>query len=151
MATETPQHRLESDLRAAMKAGDKERLSTLRMLLTELNNEAIKNGEVDDAGFVVLVRRAIKQRDEAAEQFARGDRPELAAKELREKEILSSYLPAQADEATIRAAAEEIATAQGLAPGAGMGVLMKALREQFGTSADGATLARVSKEVLQSR
>ena len=134
-----------------MKAGDKERLSTLRMLLTEVNNEAIKNGEVDDAGFVVLVRRAIKQRDEAAEQFARGDRPELAAKELREKEILSSYLPAQADEATIRAAAEEIATAQGLAPGAGMGVLMKALRERFGTSADGATLSRVSKEVLQSR
>ena len=134
-----------------MKAGDKERLSTLRMLLTELNNEAIKNGEVDDAGFVVLVRRAIKQRDEAAEQFARGDRPELAAKELREKEILSSYLPAQADEATIRAAAEEIATTQGLAPGAGMGVLMKALRERFGTSADGATLSRVSKEVLQSR
>ncbi|HXU31835.1 MAG TPA: GatB/YqeY domain-containing protein, partial [Thermoanaerobaculia bacterium] len=121
------------------------------MLLTELNNEAIKSGEVDEAGFVVLVRRAIKQRDEAAEQFTKGDRPELAAKELREKEILSSYLPAQADEATIRAAAEEIAAAQGLAPGAGMGVLMKALREKFGASADGATLSRISKEVLQSR
>ena len=151
MATETPQHRLEIDLRAAMKAGEKERLSTLRMLLTELNNEAIKSGEVDEAVFVVLVRRAIKQRDEAAEQFTKGDRPELAAKELREKEILSTYLPAQVDEATIRAAAEEIAAAQGLAPGAGMGVLMKALREKFGASADGATLSRISKEILQTR
>ena len=103
-----------------MKSSDKERLSTLRMLLTEINNEALKSGEVDETGFVALGRRAIKQRDEAAEQFAKGNRPELAAKELREKEILSTYLPAQVDEATIRAAAHEIAMAEGLAPGIGM-------------------------------
>ena len=151
MATETPQHRVESDLRTAMKSSDKERLSTLRMLLTEINNEALKSGEVDETGFVALVRRAIKQRDEAAEQFAKGNRPELAAKELREKEILSSYLPAQVDEATIRAAAHEIAMAEGLAPGIGMGTLMKALREKFGISADGSTLSRISKETLQGR
>lgn len=151
MATETPQHRVESDLRTAMKSSDKERLSTLRMLLTEINNEALKSGEVDETGFVALVRRAIKQRDEAAEQFAKGNRPELAAKELREKEILSTYLPAQVDEATIRAAAHEIAMAEGLAPGIGMGTLMKALREKFGISADGSTLSRISKETLQGR
>lgn len=151
MATETPQHRVESDLRTAMKSSDKERLSTLRMLLTEINNEALKSGEVDETGFVALVRRAIKQRDEAAEQFAKGHRPELAAKELREKEILSTYLPAQVDEATIRAAAHEIAMAEGLAPGIGMGTLMKALREKFGISADGSTLSRISKETLQGR
>ena len=151
MATETPQHRVESDLRTAMKSSDKERLSTLRMLLTEINNEAIKSGEVDETGFVALVRRAIKQRDEAAEQFAKGNRPELAAKELREKEILSTYLPAQVDEATIRAAAHQIAMAEGLTPGIGMGTLMKALREKFGISADGSTLSRISKETLQGR
>ncbi len=151
MATETPQHRLETDLRAALKAGEKERLATLRMLLTELNYEAIKNGEVDETGFVTLVRRAIKQRDEAAEQFTKGNRPELAAKELREREILATYLPDQVDEESIRAAAHEIAMAEGLAPGIGMGTLMKALREKFGVTADGSTLSRISKETLERR
>ena len=151
MASETPRHRVETELRAAMKAGEKERLSTLRMLLTEINNEEIKNGEVDEAGFVALVRRAIKQRDDAAEQFDKGGRHELAEKERREKEILAGYLPVQADEGAIRVAAVEIAAAEGLASGAGMGALMKALRERFGSSADGATLSRVAKEVLSSR
>ncbi len=151
MASETPRHRVETELRAAMKAGEKERLSTLRMLLTEINNEEIKNGEVDEAGFVALVRRAIKQRDDAAEQFDKGGRHELAEKERREKGILAGYLPAQADEGAIRAAAVEIAAAEGLASGAGMGALMKALRERFGSSADGATLSRIAKEVLSSR
>ncbi len=87
----TPQTTVETDLRAAMKAGDKERVATLRMLLSEVKNERIRRGpEVDEAAFVGRVRKAIKQRHEASEQFTKGDRPELAAKEEREAAILEA-------------------------------------------------------------
>ncbi len=69
MTTTTPQQRIEADVKTAMKAGEKERLSTLRMLLTEIKNERIRRGsEVDEPGFVSLVRKAIKQREEASLQ-----------------------------------------------------------------------------------
>ncbi|HXU46457.1 MAG TPA: GatB/YqeY domain-containing protein [Thermoanaerobaculia bacterium] len=149
--SDSPQQRIEADVKTALKAGEKERLSTLRMLLTDINNELLKGGAVDDASFIGLVRKAIKRREEAAELYRKGERPELAEKEERERSVLSTYLPAQADEGAIRAAAEEIAAAGSLAPGAGMGPLMKELRERFGASADGATLSRVAREVLATR
>ena len=100
----TPQETVESDLKAALKAGEKENLATLRLLLTDLKNERIRRGsEVDAETFAGLVRKAIKQR-EAAEQFRAGSRPELADKEEREAEILEAYLPQQVGEAEIRAA-----------------------------------------------
>src|SRR5436309_14666525 len=100
-----PQQRIEADVKAALKAGEKEKLSTLRMLLGEIKNERIRRGgEVDEAGFVSLVRKAIKQREEAATQYRNGHREELAAKEESEGRLLETYLPAQVDEGQIRAA-----------------------------------------------
>src|SRR3954463_9036340 len=107
MTTTPPQQRIEADVKTAMKAGDKERLSTLRMLLTEIKNERIRRGsEVDEAGFVSLVRKAIKQREDSVSQYRAGHREELAAKEEAEAKMLADYLPAQVDEAQIRAAIE---------------------------------------------
>ena len=69
----SPQQMIESDLKDALRAGDKEKLSTLRMLLAEVNNERIRRGsEVDAGAFVGLVRKAIKRRQEAAEQYRQG-------------------------------------------------------------------------------
>lgn len=147
--TETPQQRIEADLKAAMKAGEKERLSTLRMLLTELKNERIRRGaEVDEAGFASAVRKAIKQREEAAEQYRKGNRPELAEKEDGEAKILATYLPAQADEATIRAAIEALVAERGLSGPAAMGVIMKETLAKLGSAADGAAVSRIAREVL---
>ena len=96
----TPQETVESDLRAALKAGDKEKLATLRLLLADVKNERIRRGsKVDTKTFAGLVRKAIKQRGEAAEQFRAGGRLELAEKEEREAAILEAYLPQQAGEA----------------------------------------------------
>jgi uncharacterized protein len=151
-AMTNPRQRIETDLKTAMKAGDKERLSTLRMLLTEINNERIRRGgEVDDAGFVALVRKAIKQRHEAAEQFRRGDREESAAKEEREAVVLGAYLPQQASDEEIRAAIVELCEAEGLAGKAAIGRLMQAMLARFGTRADGAAVNRIAREVLTAR
>lgn len=139
-------------MKTAMKAGDKERLGTLRMLLTEIKNEKIRRmGDVDEAGFVGLVRKAIKQREESAAQYRKGSREELAAKEEAEMAILQQYLPAQVDEGQIRAAVEELVAARGLSGPAAIGPVMKEMLARFGSSADGATINRVAREVLAGK
>jgi uncharacterized protein YqeY len=149
MTNPTPQQRIEAEVKTAMKAGEKERLSTLRMLLTEIKNERIRRGgEVDEDGFVSLVRKAIKQREESVSQYRKGGREELAAKEESEIRMLQDFLPAQVDEAQIRAAVEAIVTEQGLSGPAAMGPIMKGVMARFGTSADGATINRIAREVL---
>jgi len=147
--TTTPQQRIEADVKAAMKAGEKEKLSTLRMLLSEIKNEKIRRiGEVDEAGFVSLVRKAIKQREEAAAQYKAGGRPELEAKEESEAKMLAAYLPAQVDEGQIRAAIQEVVDARGLSGPAAIGPIMKEMLARFGSSADGSTINRLAREVL---
>ena len=152
MTTTTPQQRIEADVKTAMKAGEKERLSTLRMLLTEIKNERIRRGsDVDEAGFVSLVRKAIKQREEAALQYRNGAREELAAKEESEAKILAGFLPAQVDEAQIRAAVEAVVAERGLSGPAAIGPIMKEMLARFGSSADGAVINRVAREVLTGK
>jgi uncharacterized protein len=149
MTTTPPQQRIEADVKAAMKAGEKEKLSTLRLLLTEIKNERIRRGsEVDEAGFVSLVRKAIKQREDSVSQYRAGNREELAAKEEAEIKVLQTYLPAQVDEGQIRAAIEELVSSRGLSGPAGIGPVMKEMLARFGSSADGATINRIAREVL---
>lgn len=133
-----------------MKSGEKEKLSTLRMLLTEIKNERIrrKGEEVDEAGFVALVRKAIKQREDSVSQYRQGGREELAAKEEAEMKMLEAYLPAQVDEGQIRAAIEELVASRGLSGPAAIGPIMKEMLARFGSSADGATINRIAKETL---
>lgn len=151
MDTMTPQQRIESDVKAAMKAGEKERLGTLRMLLADIKNERTKAGgggaEVDDATFLILLRRAIKRREEAASQYREGGRIELAEKEERESRILADYLPAQPTPEEIRAAVADFVAAQGLSGPAAIGTVMKEIKGRFPT-ADGALMNRIAREVL---
>lgn len=156
MTETTPQQRIETDVKAALKAGEKDLLSTLRMLLTEIKNERIRRGsDVDEAGFVGLVRKAIKQREEAAAQFRTGGREELAAKEDAEAKMLAAYLPAQADEGQIRAAIQALVSERsrsGQASGpAAIGPVMKEMLAHFGSSADGATINRIAREILTGK
>ena len=132
-----------------MKSGEKEKLSTLRMLLAEIKNERIRRGDdLDEDGFVSLIRKSIKQREDSIAQYRAGGREELAAKEQAELATLNAYLPAQVDEGRIRAAVEEIVTEKGLSGPAAMGPIMKGVMARFGTSADGATINRIAREVL---
>jgi len=149
MTSIPPQQRIESELKSALKAGNKLRLQTLRLLLAEIKNERIRRGgEVDESGFVTLVRKAIKQREESISQYRKGNREELAAKEEAEIRMLEPYLPAQVDEGQIRAAIEETVAAKGLSGPAAIGPVMKEMLARFGSSADGATINRIAREVL---
>jgi uncharacterized protein YqeY len=145
----TPQQRIEADVKAAMKAGEKEKLSTLRMLLTEIKNERIRKGsDVDEDGFVSLVRKTIKQREESVLQYRKGNREDLAAKEESEKAFLATFLPAQIDEGQIRAAIQALVDERGLSGPTGIGPVMKEMLARFGSSADGSTINRIAREVL---
>jgi uncharacterized protein len=147
----TPQQRVETDLRASMKASDKERTATLRMLLSEVKNEKIAAGaEVDDTRFAALVRKAIKQRHEAAGQFRAGGREESAAQEEREAELLGTYLPQAVSEEELSAAIRELIAAEGLSGPAAMGRVMKEMLGRYGARADGATVSKLARQALAS-
>lgn len=135
-----------------MKAGDKERLATLRLLHAAVKNEAIARGEaVDESAFLQLVRRAIKQRREAADSFRQGGREDGAAREEREAAILEEYLPAQATEEEIEAAVRTHAESEGLAGPGAMGPMMQEMTTRFAGRADGAVLARIARRILSER
>jgi uncharacterized protein len=145
----TPREELQDQLTKALKARDTTRVATLRLLLTALTNERIAQGsEVDEAGLMKLVQKAIKQRKEAAEAYAAGGRAEQAAQENAEAEILAEFLPPPVDEAEIRAAIEELVAADSLAGPQAIGRVMKEMVARFSGRADGATISRIAREVL---
>ena len=147
----TPQQRVETDLRASMKAGDKERTATLRMLLAEVKNEKIAAGaEVDETRFAALVRKAIKQRHEAAGQFRAGGREESAAQEEREAELLGAYLPQAVSDEELSGAIRDFLTAEGLSGPAAMGRVMKEMLARYGARADGAMISKLARQALAS-
>jgi uncharacterized protein len=149
MSDPNPQQLIETDLKAAMRAGDKERVSTLRLLLAEIKNERIRGGaEVTPEGFLGLVQKGIKQRQDSAEQYRAGDRAELAAKEEREAELLRIYLPEPVSEAEVRNAVRELIAAEGLAGPRGIGRAMQALVPRFKGRIEGKELQRIAREEL---
>ncbi len=141
--------RLRSDRVAAMKARDELAKNTLGMALSAIQVEEVA-GETarelsDDEVLKVLTREAAKRKD-SAEAYTAGNRPELAAKELAEAEILQAYLPAALTDAELDAlVAEEVAAAAaalGAAPTMKqMGQVIKAVNARAAGRADGATVA----------
>jgi hypothetical protein len=132
-----------------MKARDSERLGTLRLLLTEIKNERIAQGEeLGEDAFLAVVKRLVKQRRDSASQYRDGGRAELAEQEEAEIVILETYLPEQVGEEEIRAAVVEFVAAEGLAGPKGMGAVMQAMMARFGAAADGGTISRIARDVL---
>ena len=133
--------RIAKELTAAMKAQDPARTSTLRMAKAALMNKQIdKHGDLDDAEATRVVQGLVKQREDAADQYAKAGRPELADKERAEMTLLRMYLPAEATDGEIAAAVERAVTETGAASPKDMGRVMKAALAALaagGNSADG--------------
>ncbi len=145
----TPQETIQTQVKEALKAGDKDRLSTLRLLLAAIKNETIRAGEeVDEAGFLKLVRKAIKQRKDSAEQYRKGDREELASKEEREAKILAAYLPPQVDEEELRSSIAALVESEGLAGPAAIGTIMKTMIAKYAGRTDGGTVNKIARKLL---
>lgn len=141
---------ISAELKEAMKARDQVRLDTLRSALSAFSYRKIEAGrELDDADQVEIVRRLVKQRTDSIVEFERGNRPELAAKEARERDILSALLPGQksADDIRplVRAALEALPPEQ-----RNVGAAMKAVMPRLRAEADGATIRQAVQDELRS-
>ena len=138
---------------AAMKEKDALRLSVLRGLMTAFTNEltATKRTPQDalsDDEALAVIRRSVKQRKDAAEQYRGGGRADLAEQEESEAAVLMEYLPAQMGEDAIRAVVEAKVAALGVAGPADKGKLMGAVMAELKDKADGQTVRAVVEEVL---
>jgi uncharacterized protein YqeY len=133
------------DMKAAMRARATARLSTIRLLLAAIKQKEVDERiEVSDADVVGIVDKMIKQRHESIAHFDAGGRPELAAAERAEIEILQGYLPQPLSEAEVEALIAAAIADAGVSSAAAMGKVMAALRPRLAGRAD---MARVAARV----
>ena len=142
--------RITDDITAAMKAKDAARLSTLRMVKAAMMNRQIERGaEPTDEETAKLLQSLVKQRRDSVEQYEKGNRPELAAKERAEIAVIESYLPRPATREEIERAVEEALGETGAASIKEMGAVMKAAQAKLaGRPADGRALGEIVKSRL---
>ncbi|MFI6409759.1 GatB/YqeY domain-containing protein [Streptomyces sp. NPDC050548] len=152
--TTTLKAKLQEDLNTAIKAHDKLRSSTLRLTLTAITKEEVagtEKRELSDDEILKVIAKEAKKRREAADAFAQGGRPEQAAQEKAEGEVLAEYLPKQlGDEeltAIVSQAVEEAKAAGAEGPRA-MGAVMKIVNPKVAGLAEGGRVAAVVKKLL---
>lgn len=143
--------KVDQDMIAAMKAHDVERTSTLRMMKAALKNRQIeKRSELTDAEGQQVLTTMIKQRKDSIEQFQKGNRQELAAKEAREILLIENYMPKTASEEDMKKLVDEALEGSSLGP-KDMGQAMKAVQAKVqaaGVRADGKMLSDLVRQRL---
>jgi len=145
----TLKERITEDMKAAMRASEKERLSTIRLV-----QAAIKQREVDeritldDTQVLVVLEKMVKQRKESIAQFEQGGRKDLADKERREIELLQAYLPAQLSDTELDVLIREAVAATGAASIKDMGKVMSVVKSKAAGRADMAVVGARVKAVL---
>jgi uncharacterized protein len=141
---------LESDLKTAMKAGEKKRVATLRLLLAAVKNERIQaQRELTGEEVEAVLRRAAKQRRESIEQYARGGREDLAAAEREELEILEGYLPKGMDDQELEAEVKAVIAEKGFASAKDVGLVMKEIMARHRGRVDGKRAQEIARALLQ--
>jgi len=146
------QEQIDADLKDAMRARDAERLSVLRMAKAALMNAAIEKrgvaGGFGDAEAVGVIRKQVKQRRDSIESFEKGGRPELAAKERKEIEVLTEYLPKPLGEEEIDRLVKEAIAEAGATSKAQMGAVMKIATEKAAGRVEGKQLSQAVQKAL---
>jgi len=143
--------RIKNDMKEAMRAKDDVRVQTLRGAIAAFTNELVaKNMKptepVTDEMALAVLKRLGKQRKDSIEQFTKGNRPELAAKEAAELAIIEAYLPQMASREDIERVAKAKKDEMGAVDAAGKGKLMGGVMKELGGNADGGLV----KEVVES-
>lgn len=140
---------IQSDMKTAMKAGEKERLSVIRMLLAAIQTREIEErSELSDADVMQVVEKLIKQRKDSARQFADAGRPEREAQELGEAETLQGYLPEQLTATELETLVANIVESTGATSMKDMGKVMAEVRAQAQGRADMGALSGLVKSRL---
>lgn len=145
--------KIQDDMKAALLGGDRFVGDTLRNLKAAILNEEVAQGKretgLDDADIEKIIAREVKKRNESITVYEQNGRPELAETERKEAKVLAQYLPKQLSEDELR----DIVTAKvaelGATDAKAMGQVIGAVKQQVGTAADGALLAKIVKETLQ--
>ena len=146
----TLQDRLSQEIKSAMLAKDADRLSTLRLLKSVIGYVQIerKTENLSDADFVAVVQKEVKKRRDAIEQYEKGGRPELAAKEKNEITVLETFLPkalsSEELEQLVKATIQEV----GATSKKDMGPVIKAVQAKAAGRADGKTISGLVGKLL---
>ncbi len=141
--------KLSADLKAAMKAGEKVKMLTIRSLMTELKKErGNKNEDLDEAETMAVLKRSAKMRRESTAQYRNGNREDLAAQEEAELAIIETYLPRQMSDEEIERAVSAIVEETGAAGKGDFGKVMKALMSRHGGEVDGGKAKAIITKLL---
>ena len=144
-------NQIESDIIAALRSKDKNRVKVLRSLKSALKYKAIDGKkDLSDEDVIIVLQGQVKSRQQAIELYIRGDRPELAEIEKNEIDIISNYLPQPLSEKELEI--EVDLTIKDLTEPSmkNMGSIMKTLKEKLGSKADGKILSSIVRAKLQS-
>jgi hypothetical protein len=143
--------RLREDLKQALRKGEKERVSVLRLMLASINNaEIAKGGPLDDASILGVIAKQAKQHRESIEAFSKGNRVDLVAKEEEQLAILQEYLPKPMSPEEITTAARQvIEEVEARGPG-DKGEVMSKLMSQLKGKAEGSEVSAIVSELLAS-
>jgi uncharacterized protein YqeY len=134
--------RIAEEMRAAMKAREQTRVSTLRMLMAAMKNTQVEKGhELDDDEVVDVIAREAKRRRESMEAFEKGGRAELVQKESAELAVLEAYLPAKLGDDELARLVDDAIAETGASSPKEMGQVMKALMPKVKGRADGAAVS----------
>ena len=147
---------LNDAMKEAMKTKDGKRLATVRLVLAALKDKDIaarsetSRDLLGDDEILGLLAKMIKQREESAVAYDAGNRPELATGEREEIAIIRSFMPAQMDEAGVKAAAQTVIAELGAASIKDMGKVMAAMKERYAGQMDFARASAIVKETLSA-
>jgi uncharacterized protein len=146
--------KINDDLKTAMKAGEKDRVGTLRLI-----NAAIKSADIEarpsgkdkisDSDILLVLAKMVKQRRDSIEQFTAGGRPELAEKEQAEIAVIEGYLPQQMSEDEAKAAIAAVIKETGAAGPKDMGKVMAALKAKYAGQMDFGKASGLTKDLLK--
>ena len=141
--------RITEDMKTAMRAGEKERLATIRLILSAVKQREVDERiTLDDSQVLAAIEKMVKQRREAITQFEAGGRADLVAKETAEIAILQTYLPTQMSDAEIDGVIAEAIASTGAASIKDMGKVMAAVKAKAQGRADmGAVSARIKQKL----
>jgi len=136
-------------MKAALRAGEKERLGVIRMALAAIQRREVdERVELDDPGVLQVIEKLVKQGNESARQFEAGGRTDLVKKERAEVEWLKGYMPEPLNDEALSALIDEVIQATGAESVRDMGKVMNAIREQVQGRADmGAVSSRVKEKL----
>ncbi len=143
------EEKITNDLKAAMKAKDEMRLSCLRLLKTSIKHKQVEKGEeLKDEDIEAIISSAIRKGKEAAQEFNKGNREDLAAKEEAEIKILYDYMPKQLDSVEIEKIIKEIITELSIDSPKDLGKVMKAAMVRMAGKAQGKEVNEIARRLL---